>query len=277
MNIFTINHFRSVDSRSFETEYHFNFKQLVEYLRAYKVSSNKYANGAFLCGNMKEKHRNNDNVINRHTIVIDYDDLPQDTRLIETLKEDCEYSFILYSTFNHTTEAPRLRLVIPLSEPLPAQYYKEAVKAIENNIGIKCDTSSCTVSQAQARRVLKNDKTPTIFEYRDSKLLDTQHLIKSIEMYREKHKQHSRNNFNTTHRDNSHWGKICYGVGKGQRNESLASIAGLLLRKNLPFEVIIGLLGCWNICNSPPMTDKEVLKTINSIAKKHQQGGGHFL
>ena len=62
---------------------------------------------------------------------------------------------------------------------------------------------------------------------------------------------------------------LAQGATAGKRNSSLASLAGYLFSKNLKPQIILELLGCWNIArNRPPLSDSEITKTVQSIAKK---------
>ena len=57
------------------------------------------------------------------------------------------------------------------------------------------------------------------------------------------------------------------GVAKGQRNASVASLAGHLLHKDVDSFVVLDLLICWNrVKNRPPLPDEEVALTVDSIA-----------
>ncbi len=62
---------------------------------------------------------------------------------------------------------------------------------------------------------------------------------------------------------------VADGVGEGARNSAIASLSGHLLRRRLDPLVTLDLLRCWNAqrCR-PPLTDEEVIKTVNSIAAK---------
>lgn len=224
---------------------------------------------------MSDHHRKNDNIINKHCLVIDYDDLPPGTDLPQLVKDKFKASYILFSTHNHTLDNPRLRLVIPLSLPLHNGYYSLAIDEVDKVLGVTCDQSSKTISQAQARQVLKTDTSPRVFEYSKTTLLNTDTLIKAIEHNTQK------NDFSFTvkpsKRDVSWWSEICYGVGEGQRNSSLASITGLLLYRGVPIEAVTGLLWCWNQCNDEVMSNEEFQKTLDSIIKQHINGGGKII
>lgn len=60
------------------------------------------------------------------------------------------------------------------------------------------------------------------------------------------------------------------GVGEGERNSTIASLAGHLLWREVDEPVILELLLCWNrIRCQPPLPDQEVAATVESIARTH--------
>ncbi|MCH4985347.1 primase C-terminal domain-containing protein [Macrococcoides goetzii] len=272
---FVVNHYGNLKAQSYKGSEAFTFDDLVKYLEYSTVSSNKYEGGLFILGEMSDSHRNDSNIINKHCLVIDYDDLAPGTDLPQIIKDKFKASYILFSTHNHTNDNPRLRLVIPLSKPLQNEYYKYAIDEIDKVLGVTCDQSCKALSQAQARQVLKSEQSHRVFEYSKTTLLNTDTLIKAIEHNTPK------NDFsfsvNPPKRDVSWWSSICYGVGKGQRNSSLASITGLLLYRGVPIEAVTGLLWCWNQSNDEPMTDKEFQTTLDSIIRTHIKGGGKII
>ena len=60
---------------------------------------------------------------------------------------------------------------------------------------------------------------------------------------------------------------VLTGVREGQRNTSLARLAGHLFRHRVDAYVSMGLLKIWNEANcNPPLTESEMMRTIDSIA-----------
>lgn len=272
---FIVNHYDTLKSYSYRGSEAFTFDELVKYLEYSTVSSNKYKGGLFLLGEMSDGYRQDSNIINKHCLVIDYDDLMPGVDLPQIIKEKFKASYILFSTHNHTEDNPRLRLVVPLSKPLQNEYYNYAIDEVDRVLGVTCDQSCKKISQAQARQVLKSEQSHRVFEYSKTTLLDTDTLIKAIEH----NNDNTNNNFKLgkQKRDVGWWSEICYGVGKGQRNSSLASITGLLLYRGVPIEAVTGLLWCWNQCNDEVMAEKEFQTTLDSIIRKHINGGGKIV
>jgi hypothetical protein len=70
-----------------------------------------------------------------------------------------------------------------------------------------------------------------------------------------------------------HWRKLVRdGVAEGGRNSTLASLAGYLLWHGLDPGVVTDLLLAWNTqrCR-PPLTDEEVVRVVESIARTHRR------
>lgn len=79
-----------------------------------------------------------------------------------------------------------------------------------------------------------------------------------------------------TNKNNDEWKKrILGGTREGTRNETIASLSGHLLRKNVDAYIARDLIIAWNqmFCR-PPLTDQEVIRTVDSIAKKEGERRG---
>src|SRR5262245_15589274 len=63
---------------------------------------------------------------------------------------------------------------------------------------------------------------------------------------------------------------ICDGVAAGERNNTIASLAGHLLRHEVDPAVVTELLLCWNRARCrPPLIDEEVAAVVTSISRLH--------
>lgn len=68
-----------------------------------------------------------------------------------------------------------------------------------------------------------------------------------------------------------HWRHLVrVGVPEGERNSTVASLSGHLLWHGVDPEVVLELLLCWNRLRCrPPLNDKEVARTVESIRRTH--------
>ncbi|QYA45457.1 primase C-terminal domain-containing protein [Macrococcoides bohemicum] len=239
------------------------FEDLIQYLKTIIISEDKFSNGTYLLGEMKnDKHRKDENLINRHALVIDIDDLNSDTNLVEDIKGRFNFSFILYSTHSHTKTNPRYRLIIPLSKPIEREYYTPALKLFENQLGIKFDSNAFDWSRCMARTTLKSLESEFIFEYQDTYYLDTEKLVAGLEK-QDISKQKIEYKFNS-----EKWQFVQGGMKDGDgRNTACTSLVGLLLRRYVPLEVTIQLIQHWNNSNIDPLSDKELATIFKSVIK----------
>lgn len=252
------------------------FQQLIKWLKMTIISNNKFANGTFLIGEMKEdKHRKDENVINRHALVIDIDDLSKEADVINDIKEKFNFSYILYTTHNHEPQAPRYRLIIPLNKPITKKYYKPALKLFEKQLGLSFDEKAFDWSRCMARTSLKSKDSEFIFKYQDTYFLDTETLIDGLDTDESEIIDKL-----PLKRDGNHWLEIGFGVASGGRNSALASITGHLARCGVDINLIVALLTNWNMQNQPMIPQKEFERTIKSILTKEQNriasGGGKY-
>jgi hypothetical protein len=70
-----------------------------------------------------------------------------------------------------------------------------------------------------------------------------------------------------------YWRKLIKeGVPEGERNKTIASVAGHLLWYGVDPDVALELLLCWNeVRCRPPLPDDEVVRTVESITRLHRQ------
>ena len=71
-----------------------------------------------------------------------------------------------------------------------------------------------------------------------------------------------------------HWRQLAHdGVQEGERNNSIASFTGHLLWHGVDPDVALELMLCWNrVRCRPPLSDDEVILTVQSIAHLHERG-----
>lgn len=265
----TLNVYKNQYSNTYIGSESVTFDKLIEWLKMTIISNDKFSNGTFLIGDMKEdKHRKDANVINRHALTIDIDDLAPGTTVIDELKERFNFSYILYSTHNHEPQAPRYRLIIPLDKPITKKYYKPALQLFEKQLGLTFDDNAFDWSRCMARTSLKTKESEFVFDYQDTYFLDTDKLISGLDAYMDAETTDFTIGTTYKRKDDSHWdiayGQISEGAG---RNSACTSLVGLLLRRYIPLKVTVALIEHWNMSNNPPLSNDELKTIINSIVK----------
>ena len=269
--------YNNLDSRSFKNFSQPKWSELVNRLSIPQNNINKYARGVAVYGDMKdgtdengneyEKYRNNDNVIYRDVITLDYDDIPKLKPLHDAITDTLKgVAWFWHTTFNHQTESPRIRLYVPLNERLNADEYRKYTKVLVSKIGHRVDEGSFQPSRAMALPVYQQDKYPFLHQYNDATILRTEKLKE----WSNEVKVHEDKPITVTYnkRDSAYWREIAFGVGEGERNQTLASLTGYLLRRYVDANLVYGLVSAWAMTCTPPIDQKEVNRTFKSILKK---------
>ncbi|WP_204171733.1 primase alpha helix C-terminal domain-containing protein [Staphylococcus sp. GDY8P100P] len=205
-------------------------------------------------------------VLNRTMLTLDYDDLEPHVDFFNEVSSKLDCSFCVYTTSSHVPEAPRYRLFIPLDKAyeLTENEYAAVVDHVANNI-IKLaglDERSNEIVRVMHLPTVLTDESEYIFKYQDEGFLNIKSILDRVQ-------NTIVINAPIKKRDSSYWRDLAFGVGEGERNQSLASISGLLLRRYVPPELAYGLVTAWGKSCNPPMDDGEINKTFNSILKKH--------
>ena len=101
----------------------YTFETQAEYARMDKNRQDEIKDiGGFVGGHLTGGNRKKDAVLHRQLVTLDLDDAPQD--LWDDISMLQDFTLCMYSTHKHKPEAPRLRLVIPLSEPIGRDLYE---------------------------------------------------------------------------------------------------------------------------------------------------------
>ena len=137
----------------------------------------KYQRGLVVYGDVKDveqdgkliqKYRNDENIINRNTLALDYDDIEDFKGLYSAICKQLEgFCWAFHTTYNHTTEKPRIRLMVPVNEPVSADDYRKYTQALAQKIGYKIDEGSFQPSRAMALPVKPDKNIPYIFKYNE--------------------------------------------------------------------------------------------------------------
>jgi len=90
--------------------------------------------GGFVGGELNGT-RKKDSVVNRSLLTLDADYADED--FWEQIEMFHNFKCIVYSTHKHTSEHPRLRLIIPLSRPVTADEYIAIARRVAADVGIE--------------------------------------------------------------------------------------------------------------------------------------------
>ena len=99
--------------------------------------------GGFVGGVLKGGRRKADAITQRRLLTLDLDEVPADADPWDTVVLVLGCAAVLYSTHSHRPDAPRLRLVMPLSRAVSPEEYAAVARKIAQDIGIDmCDDTS---------------------------------------------------------------------------------------------------------------------------------------
>ncbi|MGW7931528.1 primase alpha helix C-terminal domain-containing protein [Staphylococcus xylosus] len=238
--------------------------------------SDKYKRGLVLYGDVEDetkdektiqKYRKDDNIINRSVITLDYDLITDFKGLYNAISNQLEgCSWIFHTTYSHTTDKPRIRLMVPIKELVSADDYRKYSRDLANHIGHEVDDASFIPSQAMALPVKPNKDTPFLFRYNDAPPL---HINQIKAWIKDSADVQNKSTKCVNKRSGEYWKRIAFGVSEGGRNNALTSILGHLFIKGVNDHLIYGLAYNYGKMCQPPMTDKEINSTFQSIFKKH--------
>ncbi|MCH4443932.1 primase alpha helix C-terminal domain-containing protein [Staphylococcus haemolyticus] len=253
----------------------YNWSDWLNKLQIPMINEDKYKRGLCVYGDFEDIEKDNQNIskyrsdatlINRSAITLDYDEINDFKGLYEVLKAKLEHvSWVFHTTYSYTAEKPRIRLIVPLNEPVSASDYRKYSNGLARYIGYPVDESSFVPSQAMALPVKKSKDSIYIFKYNDAPAIKKEDLNKMVVNDEPITVKYS-NQINK--RDSSYWREIAFGVGEGERNQTLASLTGYLLRRYVDANLVYGLVSAWAMTCRPPIEQKEVNRTFKSILKK---------
>ena len=102
----------------------------------------------FVGGGYTSTHRHEKNLISRSLLTLDIDDT--DLSLVELgflLEMKIDGAFVAYSTFSHSTEHPKIRIVVPLSREVSPDEYREVARTFAAPFGLTFDPCSYVPNQ----------------------------------------------------------------------------------------------------------------------------------
>ena len=114
--------------------------------------ANRKGGKFFVGGYFRGKSRKEDTMVARSLLTLDCDDIPMGIDEFEgKLVWLLDFAFAAYSTYSHRADAPRVRVVIPMSRELSPDEYRVAARAFgekfEAEFGVKLDECSYKPNQ----------------------------------------------------------------------------------------------------------------------------------
>ena len=167
--------------RAFDT---WNWSDWLNKLQIPMINENKYKRGLVLYGDVEdsdgyEKYRKDDNIINRSVIALDYDEITDFKGLYNAINKQLgSYAWAFHTTHSHTTDKPRIRLIVPLNSPVSSDNYRKYTRALAHKIGYEVDEASFVPSQAMALPVKRDNNAVYMFRHNDAPAITIEELNK---------------------------------------------------------------------------------------------------
>ncbi len=253
--------------------------------------NNKYANKLAIYGDISEgvdektgevlpHRRKNEYVMYREVFSLDYDDIDDMNRFLDNVKNKMRhFSYFIYSTYRHRDThdendkalRPRFRLLVPIDDIVEPDEYTKYAGALSRYISEVIDESCFKPIQLSALPVISSKDAPFHWYMNDAPFITRAQLDNCLAKYPLDATEGESQNIKVVYnkRDSRYWRDIAFGVGEGGRNQALASVIGHLLRRHVDGHLVYGLALAWGGSCTPPLQEKEVAKTFNSILRMH--------
>ncbi len=139
--------------------------------------------GGFVGGALREGKRKNGYVDGRSLLTLDLDHAAPGVWDAVTMLFD--FKCLMYSTHKHTPEAPRVRLIIPLSREISAEEYPPVSRMVAKDIGIEQVDDTCH----EAARLMYWPSTSSdgefLFESQDGPMLNPDTILSRYKDWRD--------------------------------------------------------------------------------------------
>ncbi len=122
-----------------------------------------------LLGNGGGDSKKNENALSRCMVALDLDHMTpeQGDRLLSDLLPKVPFRYALHATFSHRPESPRLRMIVPLSEPITADEFGRCAKGSKQSI----KTAYALACAACAEKVFHGEQAAFGFDPASMKLV----------------------------------------------------------------------------------------------------------
>ncbi|MFL2120945.1 primase C-terminal domain-containing protein [Marinilactibacillus psychrotolerans] len=233
----------------------------------------------FISGELSEPTRNNDNVLSKSLITLDYDDLKltEEEFRSHLLKKINALKFYAYPSISNGLKGTRFRAIIPTDRPYTQNESSAVIRFITSHIDLPYDAASETWSQLMSLKCTFeseeafNDKC--IYNEGIGLLKVDNALKKMAEKQAKQSKEVYKVNSSNTMRSKKYTAilleEIVQGIQESERNVWLTKITGKLLALGMePTESYQFITVINENFIHPPLPAKEVNTIFKSILKR---------
>lgn len=154
-------------------------EKIEEFLKFNKPKQDELKDvGGFVAGTLKDNRRKAENLIDRCIVTLDADNIePGKTQEILKKVSALGCSYAVYSTRKHTAYKPRLRILVPLDEPVSSDKYEPIARKIASLIDMQImDKSTFEASRLMYWPSCSSD-SDYVFVYEDKAFASSQGIL----------------------------------------------------------------------------------------------------
>jgi hypothetical protein len=244
--------------------------QLQEYLAADSATKRKEKDyvGWMPCSVKNQGGRRiQENMDMLHLLVLDIDDGLPLGQIHEVL---AQYEYAVHSSYSHTPEKPKWRVVLPLAEPIPAADLPALFDRVHALFGGKLD-AAC--GHDCARMYFLPGCPPDaehlfVFEHHRGDWLHAVSMLSKASEVAEILGSAVLGPIITSATGIN----FENGYPDGQRTNELARRAGHCFAMGMTLEEAKSRCLQWNMFNTPPLEEAKIISTVESIARTHERG-----
>lgn len=235
----------------------------------------------FIAGELSEPTRNNDNVLNKTLVTLDYDDLDMTEEEFKAhlMSKISVLKFLSYPSISNGLKGTRYRVIIPTDRPYTKEESSTVIQFITEIIGLPYDAASETWAQLMSLKCTFESEE----SFEDKSLLNEGRGLLKIEnalkqmAERKPKKQKKEVYFKTDFGKKkkftaSFMEELMEGVDEGGRDNWLTKQYGRML--SLGFDYVSSYEWLELINREfvrPPLNDSDLNRIVMSIAKKEKR------
>lgn len=197
-------------------------------------------------------------------VVLDIDvGMPLD-RIKEVL---AAYEYAVHTSYSHTIEKPKWRVIMPLVEAIPACDLAIVFDYFNDRFSGQLD-KSCG---HDAARLYYLPACPSDAEHLFTFVENAGNWVDGRLICKNAQRSAPTTIATTSTRRIATADPFSIGASTGERNQELAKRVGHCIAKGLAFDDTLEKCKIWNALNDEPLPDQEVASTVRSVFKTHQR------
>ncbi|MGJ5710827.1 VapE domain-containing protein [Staphylococcus equorum] len=244
------------------------------------VNDAKFKSGLYMFGKFDDadgvnNRKTKNNIMYRSALCLDYDDIEEtfENALIKLNKQldDATVfsSYLIHTTYKHTKDKPRFRVIIPLTESISPSDYSRSINYLSSLIDFKIDESSQEPARLMCAPNIQSETSHYYCKAYNNEFLDTQMLLNWVDIWETSVNKNKKNNVVTRKKDvKNDWNLISQGTSEGGRNKTLTKLIGKQISMGFDEDFILASALTWGERCDPPMDEKEVKNVFNSITNR---------